>query len=159
MAIGYDLFNDKEILKTKFIAADVFDDNSPLTQLYGQMNIVYTGSFFHLFHYEEQLLVAKRVVQLLKPEPGSTIIGRQMGNVSSGDFSESGYVGEKQRFRHNAQSWEELWDRVGKETGTKWKTEAVIEEAGVGFGEMEKKLTERRKEDGARRMRFVIRRL
>jgi hypothetical protein len=159
MALGYDLFNDKDKLKTKFIAADVFDDKSPLTELYGQFSIVYTGSFFHLFYYEEQLTVAKRVVRLLKPEAGSTVIGRQMGNVQSGEHVQSGYEGEKPRFRHNAESWAELWDKVGEATGTKWKTNAYMEGHNVGFGEMEKKLTERRKEDGARRMRFVVRRL
>jgi hypothetical protein len=158
MALGYDLFKDKDKLKTKFIAADVFDDDSPLTNLYGQMSIVYTGSFFHLFYYDEQLTVAKRVVKLLKPTAGSMVVGRQMGNVNSGFHSQSGYEGEKPRYRHNAESWAELWDKVGEETGTKWKTEAYLEGPGVGFGEMEKKLTERRKEDGARRLRFVVRR-
>jgi hypothetical protein len=158
MALGYDLFNDKEKLKTKFIAADIFDDNSPLTKLYGQLSIVYTGSFFHLFHYEQQLVVAKRVVQLLKPEAGSTVVGRQMGNLQAGEHAQSGYDGEKPRFRHNDKSWAELWDKVGKATGTEWKTEAYLEGPDDGIGAMEKKLTERRGEFGARRLRFVVRR-
>ncbi|KAF2428676.1 hypothetical protein EJ08DRAFT_592157 [Tothia fuscella] len=159
MAMGYDLFDDRKTLRTKFIAADVFDDNSDLNQLYGEISMVYTGSFFHLFHYDEQVAVAKRIIQILKPETGVTIIGRQMGNEKSGDYEAAGYVGEKQRFRHNADSWEELWNKVGDETGTKWKTEAVLEDPGVGMGEVEKKLTERRKEGGARRLKFVVRRL
>lgn len=145
-------------MKTKFIAADVFDGESPLKELTDQISIVYTGSFFHLFDYEQQLQVAQRIVRLLKPEPGSTVIGRQMGNEKAGLYGSSGYSGEKQRFRHNAQSWEELWDKVGELTGTKWKTEAYLEEDGKGFGVMEKILTLRRNESGARRLRFVVRR-
>jgi len=158
MALGYDLFNDKDKLTTKFVAANVFDNDSPLKELYGQMSIVYTGSFFHLFDRSEQLDVAKRVVQLLKPEAGSTIIGRQMGNLTSGSYEAGGYVGEKARFRHNPKSWEDLWDEIGEATGTKWKTDASLDGPGVGFGDMEKKLTERRKEAGARRMQFIVRR-
>src|SRR5438105_15830914 len=41
-AVGYDLFADKDRLETKFIAADVFDDASPLMDLQGQLDIIYT---------------------------------------------------------------------------------------------------------------------
>src|ERR1700744_4549081 len=59
-AVGYELFSDKDKLQTTCIAADVFDDRSPLTKLTGKINIIYTGAFFHLFSLEEQEKIAAR---------------------------------------------------------------------------------------------------
>jgi len=157
--LGFDLFKDKGKIKTTFLPANVFDDDSPLTQIYGQISIVYTGSFFHLFKYEEQFDVAKRVVQLLKPEPGSLVVGRQIGNENFGEYNTPGYSGEKGRFRHNPKTWTELWDEVGEATGTQWKVEAEFEPRGSGFKEDENKLFHQRREEGARRLRFVVRRV
>jgi len=68
--VGYDLFRDMDRLKATFMAADVFDDASPLvTQLAEKMVIIYKGAFFHLFGIKEQEKIAKRVVQLLAPKP------------------------------------------------------------------------------------------
>src|ERR1700761_8160460 len=118
LSIGYELFKDKDRLQTTFIAADVFDDSSPLTTLAGQMNIIYTGAFFHLFNLEDQEKIAIRIIQLLAPQPGSLIVGRQSGSEISGEFSRSGDVNARKSFRHNEQSWKELWDRVGEKTGS-----------------------------------------
>lgn len=123
------------------------------------MSIVYTGSFFHLFNHEEQFDVAKRVVQLLTPEKGTMIVGRQVGNTNAGEFNAEGFPGEKRRFRHNPKTWTEFWDEVGEATGTKWKVEAELDPYGIGFGGSEGKLTALRNEDGARRMRFVVTRV
>ena len=120
MDVGYELFGDKETLKSTFIASDVFDDNSPLLkELAGKVNIVYTGSFFHLFDYDQQINVAKRVVQLLKPEKDSLVLGRQVGNVDAGEFARSGYHGEAKRFRHNEESWKEFLEKGGRRDGYK----------------------------------------
>lgn len=87
------------------------------------------------------------------------LVGRQLGNTSPGEYEQSGYGGETARFRHNAESWGELWEEVGKKTGSQWKVEAKLDEFGLGNHELEKKLTERRKEDGARGLTFVVRRV
>ncbi|QDS74521.1 hypothetical protein FKW77_007383 [Venturia effusa] len=155
--LGYDLFQDKGKIKTTFLAANVFDNDSPLQQIYGQMSIVYTGSFFHLFDYKEQIDAATRVVQLLTPEKGTMIVGRQVGNVNAGDFNTEGYSGEKGRFRHNPTTWTEFWDEVGEATGTSWKVDAEWDN--IAFESSEKKLTALRLENGARRMRFVVTRV
>lgn len=160
--LGYELFKDKGKLKTTFLAANVFDDDSPLTHIYGQMSIVYTGSFFHLFNYEEQFAAAKRVVQLLTPAKGAMIVGRQVGNANAGEYTAEGFPGERDRIRHNPKSWTAFWNEVGEATGTKWKVEVELDPDGIGFGRSgsaEEKLTKLRNEDGARRMRFVITRV
>ncbi len=53
--LGYKLFRDKDTLKSKFIAADIFDPSSALSSLYGNIDIIYAGSFLHLFGYAEQV--------------------------------------------------------------------------------------------------------
>ena len=126
ISISYELFKDKDRLQTTFITADVFDDSSTLTNLAGQMNIIYTGDFFHLFSLEDQERIALRIVQLLEPQPGSLIIGRQSGSENPGEYSRSGDTSGRKHFRHNPQSWKELWDRVGEQTGSKWSVEANL---------------------------------
>ncbi|KAM0261114.1 hypothetical protein ACHAQJ_002376 [Trichoderma viride] len=120
LSIGYDLFRDKDRLQTTFIAADIFDDSSPLIKLSRQMNIIYVGDFFHLFNLEEQEKAANRVAQLLVPQPGSLIIGRQSGSETAGEYSRAGDTSGKRHFQHNPQSWKELWERIGEKTGCTW---------------------------------------
>lgn len=168
-SVGYDLFQDspsaesdgtgKRRLDTTFIAADVFDDQSRLVgQLAGKMDIVYTGAFFHLFTLAEQEKIAARVVQLLVPRAGSLLVGRQSG-IGSAETAgeEEDYSGP---FRHNVQSWRELWDRVGRATGTTWVVQADVGSpeyslAGVAEGKstaMQRKIT-------GPGLRYVIRRV
>ncbi|KAL5446501.1 hypothetical protein PMIN06_007769 [Paraphaeosphaeria minitans] len=127
MNIGYDLFLDKSTLKTAFIAADFFDENSDLKQISGDIDIIHAASFLHLFDEEGQLKACESIVKLLKSKPGSLFIGRQNGNFESGV-----HVGatdsSKKRYRHNAESFEHMWKRVGEKTGTNWKAEARLED-------------------------------
>jgi hypothetical protein len=157
--LGYKLFRDRDTLKATFIPADVFDPKSPLLQLKGKINIVYAGAFFHLFVYEEQVAVAKRIVELLKDKPNTLILGRQMGNKVAGVRFGSGYKDEKARYRHNDVSWAKFWDDIGEQTGTKWKTEVIVEEPRDGLSARESKLMDLRGEEDARRLRYVVRRI
>ena len=163
MEVGYELFRDRERLQTTFIAADVFDDASPLVAaLAGRVDIVHAGAFFHLFGLEEQERAAMRVVQLLAPRPGSLVIGRQSGAEEAGEFSSSSYsrAGGRKHFRHNPRSWKELWDRVGERTGTEWAVEADVRttEYTLAAGLEGKSEAIRRKMTG-KGLRFVVRRL
>jgi SAM-dependent methyltransferase len=158
--VGYDLFKDKDRLQATFIAADVFDDASPLVaQLAGKMDIIYTGAFFHLFGIEEQEKIGKRVVQLLAPKPGSMVIGRQSGHEEAGEFSRAGDKSGRKHFRHNPQSWKVLWDRVGETTGTKWAVEADLKMKEYTLAELEGKSDAIRKKMTGMGLRFVVRRL
>jgi SAM-dependent methyltransferase len=126
LSIGYELFKDKDRLQTTFIAADIFDDSSPLLELTGKMNIVYVGDFFHLFSLEEQEKAATRVAQLLAPQPGSLIIGRQSGSETAGEYARAGDTSSRKHFQHNPQSWKELWERIGEKLGTTWLAEVDL---------------------------------
>ncbi|KAJ5579928.1 uncharacterized protein N7459_005913 [Penicillium hispanicum] len=125
--IGYDLFRDRDTLKTRFIAADVFDDHSDLVKcLTGSVDIVNAASFFHLFTWDQQVVLGKRVVSLLRARPGSLLVGRQVGRVDPVD------PGNKENapthYRHDAATWNRLWMQIAEETGTKWDVEAWMEE-------------------------------
>lgn len=127
MDIGYDLFLDKATLKTTFIPADIFDENSELKQIAGNIDIIHTASFLHLFDEAEQHKACERIVKLLKNKSGSLLIGRQIGNQEGGV-----HVGSidpsKKRFRHNVETFEKMWQNVSRETGTKWKVDAQLED-------------------------------
>ncbi|KAK0644352.1 hypothetical protein B0T16DRAFT_333808 [Cercophora newfieldiana] len=157
--VGYDLFKDRDRLQTTFIAADVFDDKSPLVALAGQVDIIYTGAFFHLFGIEEQEKVAARVVQLLAPKPGSMVIGRQSGHEEAGEFGRAGDKSGRKHFRHNPQSWKALWDRVGERTGSKWSVEADLKMREYTLAELEGKSEAIRRKMTGMGLRFVVRRL
>ncbi|OQE38936.1 hypothetical protein PENCOP_c007G03133 [Penicillium coprophilum] len=124
--IGYDLFNDHDHLKAQFIVADVFDDNSDLVKnLTHKIDIVNAASFFHLFNWNQQLLVAKRLVGLLQDKPGSLLIGRQIGLVNPPPPENEEAAGK--HYRHDPATWEKFWEQVGAETGTKWEVETRME--------------------------------
>ncbi|KAJ5273451.1 hypothetical protein N7478_008576 [Penicillium angulare] len=124
--IGYDLFADHSALKSKFIIGDIFDDNSDLVkELSDKVDIINAASFFHLFTFEQQVLVAKRLIGLLRAVPGSLLVGRQAGSTEPPDPE-----GEDQpaHYRHNPSTWKRLWERVSAETGTGWEVEAWMDE-------------------------------
>lgn len=160
--LGYDLFGDRngEGKKISWHVANIFDDTDPAWEdLRGRLSIVYTGSFFHLFDWDEQVAVAKRIVTLLKPEPDVLLVGRQIGSISAGEFERAQGGDNKRRYRHNPQSWKELWEKVGEATGTKWDVQAEFDPKGVGLGEGRAKLNELGVGEEARRLRFVVRRV
>lgn len=118
---------DKESLKTTFIAADIFDTESDLKQLEGTIDIVHAASFLHLFPLDRMTEAATRMAKMLKDKPGCLVVGRQLGNVdhghTAGTFDET-----KNRFRHNVESFDAMWKKVGEDTGTQWKVDAHLEE-------------------------------
>jgi SAM-dependent methyltransferase len=102
--LGYELFKDRETLKSSFIAADIFDTKSELKSLYGTIGVLYAGSFLHLFGWEKQVVIAKRMVELLKPVPGSVVLGRQVGDLVPGERPHRTNP-EDTMFRHNVESF------------------------------------------------------
>ncbi|KAI9827480.1 MAG: hypothetical protein M1832_004830 [Thelocarpon impressellum] len=123
---GYDLFQDKGKIKTTFFSANITEPNS-LPQLVGKLDMVWAGSFFHLFGWDDQIAVAKRIVELLKPQKGSVIFGRQAGNVTPGEIPHEANAGGTM-YRHDVSSFEKLWVEVGKQTGTSWQVKARLDD-------------------------------
>jgi hypothetical protein len=127
--LGYDLFLDRATLQSEMVGGvDVFDEgNGALKKVEGQIDVVYTSSFFHLFDWDQQVTVAKRVVKMLKPQPGSMLFGRHTANLVAKHYP-SRHLPESNPYRHNEESWGNLWKQVGEETGTSWKVDAELYE-------------------------------
>lgn len=158
MDIGYDLFLDGSTLKTTFVAADVLDANSDLKQLDGKVDIVHAASFFHLFDLDDQTKAAIRLVKVMKDKSGCLVIGRQIGNVEAGH--KSSVVNDTyKRFRHNGQSFADMWKKVGDETGTKWEVDARIEPEDLHLRAAEKGLQVGFIPPGSRWLSFTVRRV
>lgn len=115
--LGYDLFLDRETLKSKFYAADVFDVESDLLKAEkGKLAIVHAASVIHLFDLPAQKKVVKMIIELLKPEAGSLVVGRQVASMVPGDKANS-IDPNKRMFWHNDETFVNMWDDVGKEMG------------------------------------------
>lgn len=124
---GYELWMDKDTLKATFVESCIFEPSADLQHLYGRIDMVFAGSFFHLFHLDEQVQIAKRIVQLLRPQKGSMVIGRQLGNLVAGEKQiKTDPAGGESMYRHNAESWREMWKQVEEETETEWEVEAEM---------------------------------
>ena len=61
----------------------MFDPSSPLSELDGEIDIIYAASFLYLFGYEDQVKVCNRIVKLLKEKKDSVVLGRQVGNANA----------------------------------------------------------------------------
>lgn len=118
--LGYELFRDKDTLKSKFISADVFDADSPLTALDGKVDIICASSFFHLFGLEDQKIVARRVAKLMKPQKNTLLVGRQVGNETAQERPRRNGQGGS-RYSHNVDSWRKFWDDIGAEIGVQFE--------------------------------------
>lgn len=128
---GYDYFQDRDSFKADFIVGDVLSADSDVSvQAAQRFDIVWAALFFHLWDWDRQLEVSVATSKLLKPVPGSMIIGWQIGATPARLFSRpstgSGteYRGHSQMYQHDAESLSKMWDEVGKRTGTRWKVEA-----------------------------------
>ena len=153
--LGYQLFADKTSCKAHFIVADVFKDDSDLTKLKGQIDFVHASGFFHLFTWDDQVKVAKRIVEVLKPQHGSIVFGSQVGNVKGQEVQEPIWTdpGKHPAWRHDVESFKKLWAEVGDSTGSKWEVNAELIEGPFPAGAL--KWTE----EGIRRFRFEVTRL
>jgi len=136
LALGKELYNDKETGKIKFIAADAFDlpptpSSSPrlsnldgvtqLDDLAGSLTFIYTGSVFHLFNAQRQKMLALRLLRLWTREPGAIIFGRHQGREEEGLLAE------------DRPGWD-IHGHSPKSFTAMWK-EAIEEFEGEGAGE------------------------
>ncbi|KAI9704017.1 MAG: hypothetical protein M1820_005638 [Bogoriella megaspora] len=161
MDMGYELFLDRETLKSKFIASNMLDESATsLNELDGQIDIIHASLFFHLFTWDQQVVILKRCVKLLKPQPGSLIVGGMAGDIEPQERWNRQGTGK--HFRHNEESWAKLWKEVGEATGTKWEVWGVLRDL---TDEIRARLANRTVEGGiqrpdyARGFGFTVRRI
>lgn len=149
--LGYSLFLDREKLRSSFLVADVLEEHSDLDRLDEKVDIVYASQFFHLFGWDNQVMIGKRMVRLLKPQSGSLIVGYQVGTVDARQLSPAP-TPEGNMYAHNPSSLQKIWDVIGEATGTSWNVEATLDEA------VEMMETYRRGWKDAKRLSFSIER-
>lgn len=155
--LGLDFFGDGDSLKTKFVAADIFDEGpgNLLTEVEEHgVGIIYAGSFIHLFDREHAVKAVRRIARMLRPKAGSMVVGRQRAKLAAGKYwtcvdGEPWYI-----FRHNEKSFPELWSTVGEEMGgVKFDVELMMDQVANGVA---KSMSG---PDEGRRFTFCVRRL
>lgn len=132
--LGYDLFRDRDRLASRFFAGDIlasqFDDGKggPFDELRGKIDIIHASSFFHLFSLSAQLLIAKRLLALLRHVPGSLVLGRQTANIKPGVYTHGSRDQDQPgMWRHDVGSWSEMWEQAGREIGAQVRVTATLQ--------------------------------
>lgn len=152
--LGDQLFLDKtKMADATFVAGDLLQPDSRFPQLEGKVDIVHASSLLHLFTWEEQVIVTSRLVGFMKARPGSLMLGRHVGAVNAGEYR--GLNEGTTTYRHNVESFQRLWEEVGKKTNSKWEVTANLDlkdiVEGVNMGQ-------KWMEPGTRRLHFVVER-
>ncbi|KAF3920204.1 hypothetical protein AA313_de0205848 [Arthrobotrys entomopaga] len=122
--LGFELFKDRETLKTEFIASDILDGQSALvSKLTGQLDILYASLIFHHFTWEQQIDIAKRMVNFLCDKPDSMIVGRLVAYRNVKETEQIAAIQSIQRlqpFHHDLDSWKKMWGIVQEECRVKF---------------------------------------
>lgn len=122
--VGFELYRDKDTFKARFGQADLLSlsDNPEFTDLKGKLDVVSLSAVLHQFDWDIQATALKQVVAFSKV--GMLLVGHQIGNRKSGTFKFS--PTQTPIFKHNAESFKDLWKQVCKETGTEWEVQAEV---------------------------------
>lgn len=121
--MGYELFLDKPKLGARFITDDIFSPEAILAaEFTNRLHILHASNFFHLWNWDRQVEAAKLVVKLLVPEPGSMIIGSQVGSKRARELELPAL--KASLFMQSLKTFRLLWEQVGRETGVKFDVTA-----------------------------------
>lgn len=122
---GYELFKDQQKLKASFKTGDFFSPEMRGSIPKRSFDYIFSGSFFHLFTWDEQVEVISYAVEMLKRKSGSTIFGRQVARDEPGPFpdlkAKSGPM-----YVHNEASFRKLIDEVSSVSGVKFETQVSV---------------------------------
>ncbi|MCJ1395292.1 hypothetical protein MMC18_008176 [Xylographa bjoerkii] len=116
---GYALWRDKEKFHDRFIAADIFATRGPLVDTEGTWDVISIFLFLHVWDLVDQKRACKRILRLLKPRPGSWIIGAQSGSANPKHMPlQPPFVPlgkERSVYRHSVDTFRKMWEEVGNE--------------------------------------------
>ncbi|KAI2624939.1 hypothetical protein GGR54DRAFT_654634 [Hypoxylon sp. NC1633] len=133
LELGYDFFQDRATLESRFVVADVFAGAAQgavwtdLEQRGGGVDVVHCSAFFHLFPLPQQIAAATQIVRLVRK--GGVLVGRQMGSLTPGDVA--AIRAESYSYRHDVATLDAMWREVGEATGTRWKVEGTLDMFGI----------------------------
>ena len=154
LELGYDLFVDRDTTKAHFFTADIFQLDGTLGDLEGKIDIVHAASFFHIFGWDDQVNICRRIIQILKPQKGSLVFGRQIGKDKASE-TENTLIKDTDRrtiWRHDRESFKRMWGIAGQDTGTKWDVWVELDQK----GDM---ISSSWDDEGLRRLLFHVQRL
>jgi len=137
LELGFDLFRDRQTLNVPFVIGDLLvfgskstdtghEDSDSLNidkppNLHNRFTIINAASLLHLFPLPTQHRLVQAMIRLLLPQPGSRILGWQLGNPTPMDYFDT--TNFTLQYRHNEDSFCEFWAEIGRDTGTKWRVE------------------------------------
>ncbi|OGM41635.1 hypothetical protein ABOM_009716 [Aspergillus bombycis] len=124
--LGFELFNDRFSLESTFIVQDFFEDTPQLDNLASRVKLINSGYFMHLFNWDTQLHVAKRMMRLACPEKGAIITGINFGSRSPPDW-DMVPPGLPPQYLHDQRSLARLWGLAARETRMNWMFRSVID--------------------------------
>lgn len=127
---GYDLFMDpgsNEEDRNTFVKGDILVED-PLKWADGSLaegvETVHMRAVFHLFKWEQQVVLASKLVTLTSRKEDAVIFGYQFLSANPGVHM-LGPKKEAKVFGHDKGSWTKLWEEVRETTGTKWRVEIL----------------------------------
>ena len=120
--LGFQLFRDREKFHAPFLQGDILDPQY-LTEFDGQIDIVHTSAFFHLFDLPFQKAIVRRLTRLVSLKPGSVIFGRQVGNTVPA-FKKHPLRPGQGLYQHSEESFRAMFESVapGKWDVQTWLT-------------------------------------
>lgn len=131
--LGHALFCDSATFRDHFIPGDIMDlstNSSPLAKTAGTWDVVSIMMFLHIFDLEKQTLAATNILKLLKPMPGSIVIGANSGSTKTGELPLRGPFAMNKAdgtpettFRHSKETMAEMWKAAAGEVEGKWHVE------------------------------------
>lgn len=152
--LGFELFRDRARWKGRFVVGDLLasasassSSSSPsasmVDALDGQFGVLHAASFFHLFGWDEQIRIAERLVRFFRADAADAlVVGRQVGNREPPtveawreEQARGGEGGWKKHYHHNIQTFQALWDEVGRKTGTLWKVTGQLNDESTEKGQ------------------------
>lgn len=124
LELGYELFRDRDRFQGELRAGSIFDDDF-LSDKYGKINMIYLGSFLHLFNTEQQAVIVNKLEKLLCPGPGALVFGRNLGAEQGGEFHMESIGWDL--YRHSNETMQNLWASTGNR---KWSVESSLSRYG-----------------------------
>lgn len=126
------MFGDRGRFDVGFLEADVLGGENycggdggagrgkGLEELHGKFDIVSVIFVLHQWGLEDQVSAVKQLLKLLRAEKrGSTVVGFQIGSLAA-------RVTGLGTYRHDPDSFRGMWERAGRETGTRWSCDVQL---------------------------------
>ncbi|KAL4744989.1 hypothetical protein BDW72DRAFT_199075 [Aspergillus terricola var. indicus] len=120
LELGYQLFKDKDSLKAHFLTGDVLAEDF-LAEWRGKIDIIFLGSFLHLFSFEQQTAIVKQLTRLLRGK-SSLVFGRHLATTGRGGTLKENACGWS-LYHHSKETIQQLWET---DASGKWEVTSEL---------------------------------